>query len=67
MTLGLPVAAVIARISRSAMLEVLRQDYVVTARAKGLGERGVVLRHALRSALIPITTIVGLVVLFISD
>lgn len=59
LTLGLPVAAVVARISRSAMLEVLREDYVVTARAKGLGERVVVLRHALRNALIPIITIVG--------
>lgn len=59
LTLGLPVAAVIARIARSAMLEVLRQDYVTTARAKGLGERVVVLRHALRNALIPIITIVG--------
>lgn len=59
LTLGLPVAAVIARIARSAMLEVLRQDFVVTARAKGLGEQIVVLRHALRSALIPIITIVG--------
>lgn len=59
LTLGLPVAAVIARISRSAMLEVLGQDYVVTARSKGLGERVVILRHALRNALIPIITIVG--------
>lgn len=59
LTLGLPVAAVIARISRSAMLEVLRQDYVVTARSKGLAERFVILRHALRNALIPIITIVG--------
>lgn len=59
LTLGLPVAAVIARISRSAMLEVLGQDYVTTARAKGLGERTVILRHALRNALIPIITIVG--------
>lgn len=59
LTLGLPVAAVIARIARSAMLEVLRQDFVVTARAKGLGEQIVVLRHALRNALIPIITIVG--------
>lgn len=59
LTLGLPVAAVIARISRSAMLEVLGEDYVTTARAKGLGERVVILRHALRNALIPIVTIVG--------
>ncbi|MFO7265783.1 MAG: ABC transporter permease [Limnochordales bacterium] len=59
LTLGLPVAAVIARVTRSAMLEVLRQDYVTTARAKGLGEGRVVLRHALANALIPIVTIVG--------
>lgn len=59
LTLGLPVAAVVARIARSAMLEVLRREYVVTARAKGLSERVVLLRHALRNALIPIVTIVG--------
>ena len=52
--------AVIARQTRSAMLEVLGEDYVRTARAKGLGERGVVLRHALRNALIPIITVLGL-------
>lgn len=52
--------AIIARITRSAMLEVLNQDYIRTARAKGLGERPVVLGHALRNALLPIVTIVGL-------
>ena len=53
-------AAVKARITRSSMLEVLGQDYLRTARAKGLRERTVVWRHALRNALIPITTIIGL-------
>jgi peptide/nickel transport system permease protein len=52
--------AIIARITRSAMLEVLNQDYIRTARAKGLGERPIVLGHALRNALLPIITIVGL-------
>jgi peptide/nickel transport system permease protein len=58
--LGLSRAAVVARLTRSSMLEVLRQDYVRTARAKGLVERVVVYRHALRNALIPIVTIIGL-------
>jgi len=48
------------RYGRSAMLEVIRQDYVRTARAKGLPERTVVLKHALRNALIPIVTLLGL-------
>jgi peptide/nickel transport system permease protein len=52
----------LARITRSTMLEVLRQDYVRTARAKGLPERTVVLKHALANALIPITTVVGIVI-----
>lgn len=52
--------AIIARITRSAMLEVLNQDYIRTARAKGLAERPVILRHALRNALLPVITIVGL-------
>jgi peptide/nickel transport system permease protein len=52
--------AIIARITRSAMLEVLNQDYIRTARAKGLSERPVVFSHALRNALLPIVTIVGL-------
>lgn len=59
-TLGTVLSAVIARQIRSAMLEVLQQDYVVTARAKGLRERFVVLRHAFRNALIPMLTVVGL-------
>jgi len=52
--------AEIARMTRSSMLEVIRQDYIKTARAKGLSERVVVYRHALRNALIPVVTIVGL-------
>ncbi|MBI4280274.1 MAG: ABC transporter permease [Armatimonadetes bacterium] len=58
--IGTRSAALIARMSRSALLEVLHQDYIRTARAKGLAARAVVLRHALRNALIPITTIVAL-------
>src|SRR3990170_3945 len=53
-------AAIIARMTRSAMLEVLRQDYVRTARAKGVAEPSVIGRHALRNALIPVVTVVGL-------
>lgn len=59
-TLGLTAAALIMRMVRSTMLEVLRQDYVRTARAKGLGERTVIYKHALRNALLPVITIVGL-------
>jgi peptide/nickel transport system permease protein len=57
---GFSSAAYIARLVRSSMLETLRQDYVVTARAKGLAERVVVTRHALRNALIPTITFMGL-------
>jgi ABC-type dipeptide/oligopeptide/nickel transport system permease component len=59
-TLGYVAAAVIARLVRSSMLEVLRQDYVRTARAKGLADRLVIYRHALRNALIPVITVLGL-------
>jgi peptide/nickel transport system permease protein len=59
-TLGTIAAAIIARLTRSSMLEVLGQDYVRTARAKGLGGLSVVARHALKNALIPIITIFGL-------
>ncbi len=59
-TLGTGSAAIIARMTRSSMLEVYRQDYVRTARAKGLKEFYVVNRHALRNALIPVVTVVGL-------
>ncbi len=50
----------IARYTRSGMLEVMRQDYVRTARAKGLKERGVVFRHALKNAFVPVVTVIGL-------
>lgn len=59
-TLGLDAAAIIARLVRSTMLEVMRQEYINTARAKGLRESVVVVRHALRNALIPVVTIIGL-------
>ncbi|MGE5574056.1 MAG: ABC transporter permease [Bacteroidota bacterium] len=59
-TLGAGVAAVVARVVRSSMLEVLRADYVLFARAKGVAERAVTIRHALRNALIPTVTVVGL-------
>ena len=59
-TLGFGAAAIIARLVRSSMLEVLRQEYMTTARAKGLRTRAVVLRHGLKNALIPVVTIVGL-------
>ena len=58
--LGANFAAIIARLVRSSLLEVLRQDYMVTARAKGLGQRTVIFRHGLRNALIPLVTIMGL-------
>lgn len=58
--LGSPSGAVIARLTRSSLLEVLSQDYVRTARAKGLPERVVLYRHALKNALIPVVTVAGL-------
>ncbi|HEX7036101.1 MAG TPA: ABC transporter permease [Pseudomonadales bacterium] len=58
--LGLALSAVTMRMTRTMMLEVLRQDYIRTARAKGLKERTVVLRHALRNGLIPVVTLIGL-------
>lgn len=60
LTLGLATAALIARITRSSMLEVLRQDFITTARSKGLNERVVVYKHALKNALIPVVTVIGL-------
>jgi ABC-type dipeptide/oligopeptide/nickel transport system permease component len=58
--LGLPAAAVIARMMRSSMLEVLAQDYIRVAKAKGLAARAVLGRHALKNALMPVVTVVGL-------
>jgi peptide/nickel transport system permease protein len=59
-TLGVNSAAIIARLLRSSLLEVMTQDYVRTARAKGLTERAVIFRHALKNASIPVVTIIGL-------
>ncbi|WP_408006933.1 nickel ABC transporter permease [Pseudalkalibacillus sp. A8] len=60
LTLGAGGAAIVARMTRSSMLEVIRQDYIRTARAKGLRERVIIYKHALRNALIPVITVVGL-------
>jgi ABC-type dipeptide/oligopeptide/nickel transport system permease component len=57
---GLAMAAYVTRLARSTMLEVLREDYVRTARAKGLAERWVLYKHALRNAFIPILTLIGI-------
>jgi len=59
-TLGASAAAVTSRMMRSSMLEALQQDYITAARARGLSERSVVLRHALRNALLPVITVIGL-------
>jgi peptide/nickel transport system permease protein len=59
-SLGTYLAALLTRLTRSSMLEVLNQDYVRTARAKGLRDRVVLMRHALRNALIPIVTVIGI-------
>ncbi len=58
-TLAAASVTIIARLTRATMLETLSQDYIRTARAKGVGTRGVVLRHALKNAMIPIVTVVG--------
>jgi len=60
LTLGLGMSAILVRMTRSSLLEVFPKEYVLTARAKGLPERRVILRHALRNALIPLLTVVGL-------
>jgi ABC-type dipeptide/oligopeptide/nickel transport system permease component len=59
LTLGTGGSAIIARLTRASMLEVIRQDYIRTARAKGLTERSVILIHALKNSLIPVTTVLG--------
>jgi len=59
LTLAAASVTIVARLTRSAMLEVLGQDYIRTARAKGLVERSVVIRHALKNALVPIVTVIG--------
>jgi peptide/nickel transport system permease protein len=58
--LALPQAAILARVTRAAMLETMQEDYVRTARAKGVSRRRTMLRHVLRNALIPVVTILGL-------
>ena len=60
LTVGYRYSAVATRMTRSTLLEVMRDDYVRTARAKGLAERFVVLRHAMRNALLPVVTVIGL-------
>lgn len=59
-TLGVGSAAIITRMTRSSMLEVIRQDYIRTARAKGVSEKVVISKHALKNALIPVITVAGL-------
>jgi peptide/nickel transport system permease protein len=59
LALGVANMAILMRMTRSSLLEVLRQDYITTARAKGVGERRVIARHALRNALIPVVTVAG--------
>jgi peptide/nickel transport system permease protein len=64
-TLALPRAALLTRLVRASMLEVIRLDYVTTARAKGVWERSVVLKHALKNALIPTVTVLGIQIGFL--
>lgn len=59
-TLGVSLAAILARMVRSSLLEVLNEDYIRTARAKGVSENGVIWQHALRNALLPVITLLGL-------
>ena len=59
LTLGLGNAAIIARLTRASMLQVIHQDYIRTARSKGLRERRIMTKHALRNALIPVVTVLG--------
>ena len=60
LTLGFGLSAILTRMTRASLLEVLHEDFVRTARAKGLPERTVILRHALRAALLPVVTVIGL-------
>lgn len=60
LTLGIVLSAIVARVTRSSMLEVVRQDYVTTARTKGLPERAVIWKHCLRNALCSVVTVIGL-------
>jgi peptide/nickel transport system permease protein len=63
--LGLPRAALLTRLIRASLLEVLKMEYVTTARAKGLAEKFIILKHALKNALIPTVTVIGLQVGFL--
>jgi peptide/nickel transport system permease protein len=65
LSLSVGAIAILTRVTRSAMLDTLREDYVRTARAKGATERVVLFRHALRNALIPVTTVAGLIAGFL--
>lgn len=65
LVLGTSSAAVIMRMTRSSMLEVMGQEYITTARAKGLSEKAVILRHALKNSLIPVITVIGLSIGFL--
>ena len=60
LALGLPNSSLIIRFTRSSLLDVIGNDYIRTARAKGVGERAVIFHHAFRNALVPILTVVGL-------
>jgi len=60
LTLGTGMAAITARLTRSSMLDVLRQDYIIAARSKGLAEKNIIRTHALKNSFIPVVTIVGL-------
>jgi peptide/nickel transport system permease protein len=60
LTLGAGLAGITTRLTRSSMLEVLNQDYVITARSKGLSEKRIIYHHALKNALIPIITVIGI-------
>jgi ABC-type dipeptide/oligopeptide/nickel transport system permease component len=57
--LGMGGSALLARLTRASLLQVIREDYIRTARAKGLAERVIVVRHALRNSLIPVATVLG--------
>jgi peptide/nickel transport system permease protein len=59
-SLGLVQSALIARITRSSMLDVLREQYILAGRSKGLGERAIVYKHALKNAIIPTLTVIGI-------
>jgi peptide/nickel transport system permease protein len=65
LSLGIGQSAIIARMTRSAMLDVISQDYILTARSKGLSEQVVIFKHALRNALIPVVSVVGLSMAFL--